>query len=159
MKIFTFDSSLFLEKPIEEVFLFFSDAFNLQVITPPWIHFQVLTPPPIQMARGTRLRYKLRLHGIPLKWESKITVWDPPRLFVDEQTTGPYQLWRHEHLFAERGGGTDCSDHVEYSAKGGRVVNRFFVAPDLARIFAYRQRKLEELLARQATEGIPAQKG
>ncbi|HTV60552.1 MAG TPA: SRPBCC family protein [Verrucomicrobiae bacterium] len=147
MRIFAFDSSVFLEKPIGEVFRFFSDAFNLPVITPPWVHFEVLTPPPIQMAQGTRLQYRLRLRGIPLRWESRISVWEPPRRFVDEQTRGPYRLWRHEHLFAERGCGTECSDHVEYATIGGAVANRFLVAPDLSRIFAYRKRKLEELFS------------
>jgi len=146
MKTFVFEASLFLPKTPAEIFPFFSDALNLQAITPPWVHFEVLTPRPIEMRSGTRLHYKLRLRGIPVLWESEITVWDPPSRFVDEQRRGPYRLWRHEHRFAAREGGTECADHVEYAVLGGSLVNALFVAPELRKIFAYRQAKLAEIL-------------
>ena len=145
MKIFVFDSSLWLARSIKQVFHFFSDAKNLELLTPPWVHFQVLTPAPIEMAVGMRIQYKLRLRGIPIRWESEITAWEPPRRSVDDQTHGPYRMWRHEHRFAPRGGGTECSDHMEYATIGGAIWNYFFVAPDVKRIFEYRRTKMEEL--------------
>jgi ligand-binding SRPBCC domain-containing protein len=145
MKTFTLDSSIWLARPIDEVFSFFSDATNLETLTPPWVNFHVLTPAPIKMAVGTRIRYKLGLYGIPVNWESEITVWDPPDKFVDEQIRGPYSRWHHEHFFSAREGGTDVLDRVEYSVPGGSLVNDLFVAPDVRKIFAYRREKLKQL--------------
>ena len=142
MKTFTLDSSIWLPRPIDEVFAFFADAHNLGAITPPWMHFKTVTPGPIVMAAGTRFEHRLRVRGIPMRWESEITVWDPPVRFVDEQRRGPYRFWIHEHRFAERDGGTEVSDHVEYGVPGGAAVNYLVVAPDLRKVFAYRRQAL-----------------
>jgi ligand-binding SRPBCC domain-containing protein len=128
-----------------KLFDLFSDAFKLETLTPPLLRFQVLTPPPIVIRTGTLIDYKLRLHGIPIRWQSEISEWEPPSRFVDWQTRGPYRLWRHEHRFVEQLGGTLAIDHVEYRAPGGSLVNRLFVVPDLRKIFGFRMQKLREL--------------
>jgi ligand-binding SRPBCC domain-containing protein len=127
------------------VFPFFSEARNLEEITPPWLRFEILTPEPISMAVGTVIDYRLRLRGVPLRWRSEIAAWQPPNRFVDRQVRGPYRLWHHEHLFTERDGGTDVDDVVHYATWGGVVIDRLFVRRDVARIFAYRARKLREI--------------
>ena len=129
----------------DEVFEFFSDAHQLERITPPWLHFTVQTPRPIEMRCGTLIDYKLRLHGIPLRWRTKITEWTPPYRFVDEQLIGPYRLWRHVHTFADVGGKTRCRDQVDYSVPGGRLVHRLFVKRDVQKIFEYRRRTLSRI--------------
>ena len=136
-----------LPRPLEEVFAFFGDAFNLEALTPDFLNFRVLTPRPIEMCAGRLIDYKLRLRGIPMRWESEITVWEPPHRFVDEQRRGPYRLWIHEHTFSEERGGTMIRDHVEYAVPGGGIVRRLFVAPQLERIFAYRKEKIARILA------------
>jgi ligand-binding SRPBCC domain-containing protein len=128
-----------------KLFDFFSDAFKLEKLTPPLLRFEVVTPPPIVIRSGTLIDYRLRLHGIPIRWQSEISEWEPPLRFVDRQTRGPYRLWRHEHRFVEQNGGTLVIDHVEYRAPGGSLVNRLFVVPDLRRIFGFRMQKLREL--------------
>jgi ligand-binding SRPBCC domain-containing protein len=93
-----------LPTPLVDVFEFFSDAYNLEEITPPWLHFSVQTPAPIEMKRGALIDYRLRLHGIPIHWRTEITAWEPPFRFVDEQLRGPYRYWRHERrIFEYRG--------------------------------------------------------
>jgi ligand-binding SRPBCC domain-containing protein len=129
---------------IDEVFAFFADARNLEALTPAWLRFRILTPDPIRMGVGTRIDYRLRLHGLPLRWRSEITAWDPPRRFVDEQRRGPYRRWVHEHLFEPAGSRTRVRDRVVYAVPGGPLVARILVAPDLRRIFAYRAARLEE---------------
>jgi ligand-binding SRPBCC domain-containing protein len=126
------------------VFGFFADPRNLDRLTPPWLHFEMRTREPVAMGAGTLLDYRLRLHGIPVRWQSRIIVWEPPYRFTDEQTKGPYALWRHEHRFDERGGGTLVKDDVEYAVPGGRFVQKLLVAPDLERIFKYRHEALEK---------------
>lgn len=139
----TFTSELWLPQPRERVFPFFADAHNLQAITPPWLHFEVLTPPPVAMRPGARIDYRLRLHGVPLRWQSEITAWEPPFRFCDEQRHGPYRTWIHTHEFEERDGGTLCRDHVHYAAPGGRLVESLFVRRQVDAIFTYRRHALQ----------------
>lgn len=134
----------FLPRPRREVFAFFADAFQLELITPPWLQFSVLTPPPIEMVAGVMIDYHLRLHRVPIRWCSRIRVWQPPFRFVDEQLRGPYRVWHHEHTFEEVEGGTLCRDIVDYDAPGGRLLN-ILVRHDLKQIFQFRQSKLREL--------------
>lgn len=140
------ETAQLLPRSRERVFEFFADAFQLEALTPPWLRFKVLTPAPIQIAAGTRIDYRLRLRGIPIRWQSSISVWDPPRRFVDEQIRGPYRRWRHEHVFEEVAGGVLCRDVVDYAVLGGSLVDALFVRPDLRRIFRFRQQRLFELL-------------
>ena len=143
---FTLTTEQRLPRPPAEIFTFFADAGNLDIITPPWLRFEILTPRPIQMRVGARIDYRLRLRGLPLRWQSEITAWQPPHRFVDEQRRGPYRTWIHEHTFSEQDGGTLIGDHVRYVVLGGRLVDRLFVRGDIMKIFAYRQQKLAELL-------------
>lgn len=154
MKTFQLERSSLLPFPRERVFDFFSRAENLELLTPPWLSFRILTPKPIQMCEGALIEYRLRLHGIPLPWRSEITVWDPPYRFVDEQRFGPYRKWVHEHRFTETDGGTLVEDHVEYAVLGGSLVNKLFVAPDVNRIFDYRQQQLQEIF--ESSRNVPS---
>jgi ligand-binding SRPBCC domain-containing protein len=143
-------SEVRLMRPLAEVFALFADAFALGRITPPWLHFAVLTPAPIPMGPGARIDYRLRIHGLPIRWQSEISVWEPPFRFVDEQRRGPYRFWIHEHGFEARGGSTLVHDRVRYGVPGGTVVHRLLVGPDLTRIFRFRQRVLAGLFGAQA---------
>ena len=135
-------SEIALAAPREEVFAFFSDAANLETLTPEFLRFRVLTPTPVEMRRGARIDYRMTVHGIPLRWQSEITHWLPPWRFVDRQVRGPYRLWVHEHDFEERDDGTVCSDRVTWAAEGDRLVGRWIVEPDLEQIFAHRRQAL-----------------
>jgi ligand-binding SRPBCC domain-containing protein len=137
----------FLPADRHRIFEFFADAFQLQTLTPPWLHFSVRSAAPIQIAAGTLIEYRLWLHGLPIRWQSRISVWEPPYRFVDEQIRGPYRRWRHEHVFDEMPGGTICRDLVDYAAPGGWLIDRLFVRTDLAKIFLFRQHKLNELFS------------
>lgn len=145
MKMFSSNSEVVLSQARATVFSFFADARNLELLTPPWLRFSILTPGSIEMRKGARIQYRLRLHGFPLRWESEITAWEPPCYFVDEQRLGPYRQWVHEHIFEEHAEGTRVRDRVQYAVFGGRLVNWLFVEPDLRRIFDYRRRKLGQL--------------
>lgn len=138
MKIREFHSELWLPLPPEEVFPFFGDAANLDAITPPWLHFHIATPQPIEMRAGTLIDYKLRVRGVPLRWRTHITVWEPPHRFVDEQVRGPYRQWIHTHTFEPRDGGTLVRDAVRYAVAFDWLVHRWLVRPDIEKIFRYR---------------------
>lgn len=124
------------------MFGFFGDARNLEAITPPFLRFRVVTPEPIEMRPGALIRYRLRLHGVPVDWLTAIQAWEPPRRFVDVQVRGPYAFWHHTHAFAPDGrGGTVMRDRVEYAlplGPLGALAHRAFVRRDLERIFAFR---------------------
>lgn len=145
MKTFWLRTELWLPQSCGEIFQFFADPHNLDRLTPAWLQFKILSPANAAMGKGTLLDYRLRLHGVPIRWQSEISVWEPPRRFVDRQIKGPYKLWVHEHTFTADSGGTLVGDNVEYAVPGGTLVQKFLVAPDIARIFAYRHKILEAL--------------
>ena len=118
MRTFELTSEVMLPRPPAEVFPFFADARNLERLTPAWLRFEVLTAGPIEMRPGAAIDYRLRLRGVPIRWRSEITAWEPPFRFVDEQRRGPYRLWVHEHRFEEREGRTLASDHVPLRGLG-----------------------------------------
>lgn len=145
MREFALQTELWLSRPREEVFLFFAEARNLEIMTPPWLQFEVLTPAPIRMRAGTLIDYRIRVHGIPIRWRTEIAEWQPPHRFVDVQLRGPYTLWHHTHTFAERDGGTLCADQVRYRPRGGVLMNWLFVRRDVERIFRYRHQRMREI--------------
>lgn len=147
MKTFGLNTEIWLPAPLEDVFEFFSDAANLEVLTPPWLRFEVLTPTPIEMKPGALIDYRLKIRGIPLRWQSEITEWSPPYRFVDEQRKGPYRRWHHTHTFESVDGGTSVGDIVDYAVPGGALIHKLFVKRDIENIFAYRHKKLLEIFS------------
>lgn len=145
MRTYHLQTSLWLPRPREQIFAFFSDPKNLEKITPPWLRFEILSPTELAVGRGTRIDYRLRVRRLPIRWQSEITVWEPPTRFVDQQTRGPYQVWIHEHTFSEHEGGTIADDNVVYAVPGGKLVQKLFVAPELDRIFHYRHEVLQNI--------------
>jgi ligand-binding SRPBCC domain-containing protein len=125
------------------VFRFFEQPENLALITPPSLQFRLLTPSPVTMAEGCVIDYRIRLFGLPLRWRSLISSYDPPYFFVDQQLEGPYRYWRHEHQFESADGGTWFVDHVYYRlpplpSAVERIVHGAYVGPYLKQIFDYR---------------------
>lgn len=135
-------------QPVQKIFSFFSDSKNLELLTPDHLSFKVLSQSTEKIEEGTRLDYKLSLHGIPFRWQSKITDWNPDARFSDHQTKGPYSLWEHTHEFEEKNGGTLIRDKVNYKVPfgiPGEMLAIDFVQNDLQKIFNYRRKKIKEL--------------
>ena len=136
-------------RPIGEVFGFFSRAENLERITPPWLRFRIVTPQPIELRQGATIAYRMRVHGVPVRWVSEIELWDPPFEFRDVQLRGPYKVWRHTHRFSEVEGGTRMTDAVNYDVGFGplgRLIQWLQVARDIRNIFDYREQRVRALL-------------
>jgi ligand-binding SRPBCC domain-containing protein len=140
-----------IERPLADTFAFFSDAFNLEKITPPFLKFRILTPAPIRMAAGTLIDYRLSLCGVPFRWRTVIETWEPGRGFVDRQLRGPYALWRHTHTFTAAGPNrTLMRDRVEYRIPFGivgRLTQALLIGRMLTKIFDYRAETTARLLA------------
>ena len=145
MPDFHIGASVTLRRPLTEIFEFFALAENLDLLTPPQLQFSILTPLPIHMEVGTIIKYRIKLRGFPVMWDSEITEWDPPYGFTDTQVHGPYGSWVHRHRFKETPEGTLVTDDVTYRAPGGELIDRMFVRPELKKIFDYRTAKLLEL--------------
>jgi len=139
-----------VEVPIKRAFDFYGDSHNLEPLTPPWLHFEVTTPGELIFRPGTLLDYRLKLHGVPVRWQTRIETWEPPVRFVDTQLKGPYSLWEHTHLFEKDGdAATFIHDRVRYAiplGPLGQLAHVFFVRRDLERIFDYRAKAVAERL-------------
>lgn len=150
MKIHVLEYRMIAPVPAQQAFAVFENPYNLLRITPSWLNLRVTNPEEVSMRRGAEIHYTIRWLGIPLSWTTVITEYAPPFLFVDEQTQGPYRLWRHRHSFEPADEGTVVSDRVEYALPFGllgRLVHTLLVARQLRRIFEHRQRALAVILA------------
>ena len=150
LKIYELRRQVLIPAPIEKVFCFFSAAENLNLITPPWLHFKILTPLPVRMEKNALIDYSIKLLGVPMIWKTEITEWQPPESFVDRQIKGPYRVWEHTHLFEEKKEGTQMTDIVRYAVPGfvlSPFVHFFFVRPRLEKIFGYREQSMLELFS------------
>ena len=140
-----------IDLPRGEVFEFFSNASNLERITPDDLNFQITTPQPIEMREGALIEYRLKLSGIPMNWKTLISKWDPPYEFVDEQLSGPYKQWIHRHTFRELGPGrTSIEDEVRYRLpfEPFSDIASFIVEWQLRGIFDYREKVVAEHFGR-----------
>ena len=149
---FTFRQEHWIQRPLDEVFSFFSDARNLEQITPPWVGFHILFMSTDSIQEGTEIGYRLRLHGVPIHWRTEILEWNPPGRFVDVQRSGPYKLWRHTHEFEAVNGGTRMIDTVEYALPFGllgRIAHALMVRRDVQQIFDYRRQRIDAFFGSQ----------
>src|SRR5262245_9043567 len=150
MKIYFLERLQIIPRLRAETFAFFSDAFNLERITPPFLRFRILTPLPIKMEAGTLIEYRLALFGVPIHWRSIIESWIPEESFVDRQIKGPYSYWRHTHSFEEKGPREILMrDFIEYCIPYsifGKVAHGLFIKRWLDDIFDYRATMTAHLL-------------
>lgn len=156
VKIHRLEREQFVPRSIEELFPFFSDARNLEIITPGWVHFGMLPPIPESVEQGTLLYYRLRLAGVPFRWRTCIREWDPPRGFVDVQERGPFSLWEHHHAFRVIEGGVLMRDVIRYAVPLGPlggVVHGAVLRGVLSAIFDYRYARIAELF--ESRPGYP----
>ena len=142
MKTFEINMKQYINKPLEVVFEFFSKPENLEMITPKSLSFNILTPTPIKMEKGSLIDYTIRLFGVPIHWRTLISDYEPPFRFVDQQIKGPYTFWHHTHTFKLVGGGVEIIDDVKYSLPLGwlgTLAHAIWVRKDLEKIFEYRK--------------------
>jgi ligand-binding SRPBCC domain-containing protein len=144
--ISTLHREVIVPTTVDETFAFFSDATNLERLTPPWINFRIQTAVPITMREGAIIDYHIGLYGVPIPWRTRIDVWAPGERFVDRQLAGPYRWWHHEHRFEPDGLGTRVIDHVEFVPRAAWLSRRL-VRRDVERIFDFRAVALSSLLS------------
>jgi ligand-binding SRPBCC domain-containing protein len=136
-----------LPKPAHEVFQFFSRPENLQALTPEWLDFRFVEAPDA-IAAGSRFYYRLRWHGLPIRWTTEIAEWKPPDSFVDRALSGPFALWNHEHGFEAERDGTTMHDRVTYALPlgwAGRLAHRLAVKSEVEALFDFRERVMRQL--------------
>lgn len=143
------ERQVWVPRPVSKVFPFFAAAENLERITPPELGFRIRSNLPIEMRCGTLIDYTIKLYGIPMKWRTEITRWNPPHSFEDTQLSGPYAKWVHTHRFVEDRGGTTIEDRIEYALPFGFLgrIGHALVTRQLKRIFVYRESVLIRLLS------------
>jgi ligand-binding SRPBCC domain-containing protein len=146
VKIFVLDRVSWLPAPRERVFSYFAEPENLRTLSPPSVGLEILSAPPV-LALGSRVEMRIRAGGVPVRWRSEITRFEPPALFVDDLRRGPYRFWRHQHLFEPRDGGTAVRDYVRWSPPLPALTARW-IAAELDRIFEYRAEAMRRAFPR-----------
>ena len=142
-------NSQIIRASIGHAWEFFSDPRNLAKITPPELDFTILTVLPERVHPGMMIEYRVRpLLGIPVRWLTEITHVEEGKFFVDEQRIGPYRIWHHEHHFRQLDGDNiEVTDRVTYVLPFGPLgdlIHPFLVKPQLAKIFAFREKAVGE---------------
>ena len=127
-----------IPRPVQEVFEFFANPNNLELITPKLLQFKITDAPKTPLEEGSIIDYKLKIHHIPIRWKTLISKWNPPYSFEDTQLKGPYMQWIHSHDFSEENGVTKMKDVVRYKVFGGSLINKIFVKKDVLKIFEHR---------------------
>lgn len=144
-------SEQFIPMKQEELFPFFAEAKNLEVLTPQTLSFKIKTMSTAKIQKGTLIDYVLKIHGVPVGWRTLIEEWNPSQSFVDTQLKGPYSLWHHTHEFIKVPGGTLMRDKVQFRLPLGYlgwIGGRAFVKSDVNKIFSYRREKIYELFVK-----------
>jgi ligand-binding SRPBCC domain-containing protein len=151
----TFETKLY--RSLDEIFDFFSNAENLNTVTPSEVEFSMLTPTPIKMNVGTMINYRIKLMGVPFYWRTHINAWEPPFRFVDEQLKGPYIMWHHEHTFVQKEGYVLMTDKLHYLSPGWflePLINQYFVTPQIKKIWSYRDAQFTKLFGEKTKDII-----
>jgi ligand-binding SRPBCC domain-containing protein len=125
----------------ERVFAFHELPDALERLLPPWETARVVVPPK-NLHAGTRTVIETKLFGLyRVRWEALHTVYDPPRMFEDIQTSGPFKSWRHRHIVEPHELGARLLDDIEYEPPFsflGRLAAPLLVERRLKRLFDYR---------------------
>ena len=150
MKVYTLTRKQFLPISIEQAWNFFSVPENLARITPEYMRFQILhVSGGPSIYAGQVIHYKLfALPLLPVSWMTEITHVQKPDYFIDEQRSGPYALWHHQHHFKAVAGGVEMTDEVNYALPLGilgRIAHWLFVQRQLNAIFDYRISRLRTI--------------
>ncbi len=148
MRDYVHQSETLIDAPIDEVFDFFSNAQNLERLTPPSLKFKILSPMPIEMKPGAVIEYEIRMSGVPFRWLTEIMVWDEGKRFVDIQRKGPYAKWEHEHSFTAEGDSTRMRDVVIYQPPGfflAPIIDALFVGKKINEIFRFRDQEIHRI--------------
>jgi ligand-binding SRPBCC domain-containing protein len=134
-----------MRRPRAEVFTFHADAANLRTVVPFGL---VRASGDTQLVPGRTIAVELRLG--PLVSRGAITVQeiDPPWSFVDEQSAGPFAVWRHTHRFADVGSDTLVRDTVEFRLRGPLVVLGPLAERCVAALLAAKLRRTARVLER-----------
>ena len=146
------EREIVLNTGIETLWQFMSTPANLNKLTPPELHFQIVSELPDRMYNGLMIQYAIK---IPLfgswNWLTEIKHIREREYFVDEQRLGPYRLWNHQHLFEPvEEQKTRMIDRVNYCLPFGIVgtlVHELRVKKMLRDIFEYRAERLSEIFS------------
>lgn len=147
---FVIQRKQFVPFTVQDVWPFFSTEKNLEQLTPPWLNFHVVGKSTPEIQQGCEIVYKLKLHGLPMSWRSKILIWTPFKEFIDFQVSGPYRIWHHRHSFQVMGNGVQLVDFVQYKLPlfPLSVPVNFLVLADVKKIFSFRQQEVKRLFDR-----------
>jgi ligand-binding SRPBCC domain-containing protein len=138
----------FLPVTMEDAWKFFSNPANLGKITPKEMKFIITSRVPENIYPGLIISYKVSpVFHIPMTWVTEITQVKEPFYFVDEQRSGPYTIWHHEHHFEAVENGVMMTDKLFYKVPFGvfgNLADSLFIHKKVEGIFGFRKKYLDE---------------
>jgi len=147
------EKSMFFPSPLEEVFAYHATIENIPRLMPDYLRIKILKAPSEILELGDKIHLRVILYALRINWEATITECDKNVRFTDVLTKGPFALWKHQHLFEDKNGGTLMTDRIEYklcSGIFGLLTSNFFVRTELEDIFSSRHQKaLQHLTVRE----------
>ena len=138
-----------LECRVETLFDFLIRPANVLRVSQPESRLQFIDAPEV-ISAGAELEFEVRAYGQPQSIVHEIIDVDPPRRILERMLHGPLEELEHEHLFEADGSGVRLIDRITFvPPKGliGLLLTEARLQASFEQSFAYRQRRLEQLVA------------
>ena len=148
--LYTLYAKQIVDKEIDFLWDFFSKPSNLNKLTPEDVEFKIISGKSDDFYAGKIISYKIKpFKLVTLNWITEISQVKEGSYFIDNQISGPYKMWHHEHHFKSNNDGTtEIIDKVKYKLPFyilGRISHKIFIKRKLINIFNFRQKKINEL--------------
>jgi ligand-binding SRPBCC domain-containing protein len=135
-----FKYSSVINAPVNTVWKFHERPDVLQILTPPWQPVQVIRREG-GLGVGAITEFRLFLGPLPLTWLARHTGYEEYKFFIDEQISGPFDSWKHHHIFEAEGNNTRLTDEISFAMPGGETiefVSGWLIKVQLEAMFRYR---------------------
>ncbi|MCG8552181.1 MAG: TIGR01777 family oxidoreductase [Desulfobacterales bacterium] len=141
-----FTEKIKINAPVPALFAWHERDGAISRLTPPWAPLSLVARKGKGIDKGVEVTFKIKIFGIPMKWQARHIDYKENAMFRDCQIKGPFAFWEHSHLFHERS--TDLSvmeDQVRFQLPFGIFSLPFYgyAKRELKRMFFYRHQVLK----------------
>ncbi|MFL2762908.1 MAG: hypothetical protein ACJZ9C_00665 [Dehalococcoidia bacterium] len=129
-----------IQKPLNDVFDFYSDPKNINKLTP-WFA-KVKAIPEKKLTPNAVFVIEINVFGLKNKWKISISNYEKNKIFTDIQLEGPFAIWEHTHIFEYRNNTTLMTDEIIYKSKISFFDKLNIFKYIFTLVFYYRKRRI-----------------